>query len=191
LRIRKNFYVTSPATGKQIKVSHLFNCLDVNQCQYLHKIYSLKGQLYYLSASKIKNNKGLAELQVIISFKEPEKALDCYKQRWQIESAFKALKSSGFNIEDTHLNDISRIEKLIAIVLIAFIWCYMTGLYIHSNIKNIRILRHGYKAKSFVKAGLECIANSMLNPYKQLDRIIFFFCHVLRKSTIIFLMTEK
>ena len=29
-----------------------------------------------------------------------------YKFRWQIETAFKAMKSSGFNIEDTHLRDL-------------------------------------------------------------------------------------
>jgi len=40
----------------------------------------------------------------------------------QIESAFKALKTSGFNIEDTHLTDIDRVYKLLSLVLIAFAW---------------------------------------------------------------------
>ena len=48
---------------------------------------------------------GKPELQVIISFNEPDQANSLYKQRWQIESAFKALESRGFKIEDTHLTD--------------------------------------------------------------------------------------
>ncbi|MFV7236543.1 transposase [Flavobacterium sp. ZB4R12] len=26
-----------------------------------------------------------------------------YKKRWQVETLFKALKSSGFNVENTHV----------------------------------------------------------------------------------------
>jgi len=43
------------------------------------------------------------ELQLIISYNKPNLADDLYKERWQIETVFRALKSSGFNIEDTHL----------------------------------------------------------------------------------------
>ena len=51
------------------------------------------------------SKEGKPELQVIISFNEPEESKSLYKQRWQIESAFKALKSRGFNIEDTHITE--------------------------------------------------------------------------------------
>jgi transposase len=75
----------------------------------------VNGQFRYLSASKIKHN-GIPELQIIISFNEPENAQKYYRERRQIETAFRALKSSGFNIEDTHLTDLKRIEKLFSIV---------------------------------------------------------------------------
>jgi hypothetical protein len=52
-----------------------------------------------LSASKIKNKEGKPELQIVVSFNRPENAQYLYKERRQIETAFKALKSSGFNIE--------------------------------------------------------------------------------------------
>ncbi|MDM1093386.1 transposase [Myroides odoratimimus] len=67
---------------------------------------------------------------IVIGFNKPEKALDTYKIRWQIETLFKAFKSSGFNIEDTHLKKIDRIEKLLMLVMIAFVWCYKIGDYI-------------------------------------------------------------
>jgi len=64
-----------------------------------------------LSASKIKNKEGKSEYQIIISFCKPEIAQKIHKERWQIETAFRAMKTSGFNLDDTHLTEINRIEK--------------------------------------------------------------------------------
>lgn len=146
LRIKNIFLVIDPRKQKQIKVSHLFNGLSINATSYLKKIYYVNNQLCYLSASKIKDKKGKPELQIIISFNKPEQAIQAYTKRWQIETAFRALKSSGFNITDTHLSDIKRIEKLLAIVLLAFLWAYKVGIYIHQNVRQIRMLKHGYRA---------------------------------------------
>lgn len=93
-------------------------------------------------------------------------AIEQYKKCWQIETVFRTLKSSGFNIKDTHLMDIKHIEKLLAIVLIAFLWTYIIGIYIHQKIRQIRILKHGNREKSLFKYGLEYIAKMLLNPYK-------------------------
>ena len=85
----------------------------------------------YLSGSKIKNKDGAPEFQIIISFYKPTMARKIYKERLQIEAAFRLLKTRGFNIEDTHLQDIERIEKLFAFVIIAFIWICIVGVYLH------------------------------------------------------------
>ena len=50
----------------------------------------------------------------------PEEALPAYKERWTIETMFKGLKSIGFNIEDTHMVHINRIEQLFGVVIIAY-----------------------------------------------------------------------
>ena len=47
----------------------------------------------------------MPELQILICYNRPEDAVATYRQRWQIETCFRAMKSSGFNIEDTHLRD--------------------------------------------------------------------------------------
>ena len=167
LRIRNNFWVFDPRKQKNRKASWLFNHLQLGESKYLSKIYYVNNQLCYLSASKTKNKEGKPELQIIVSFNQPENAIESYKQRWQIETAFRALKSSGFKIKDTHLRDIRRIEKLLTIVLIAFLWAYRTGIYIHQKIKPIRTLKHGNRAKSLFKYGLEYIAAILLNPYKK------------------------
>ena len=81
------------------------------------------------------------------------------------------MKTKGFNIEDTHLSDIERIDKLLAVVSIAFTWAYKAGIYVHQHLKPIAIKKHGRKAHSFFKYGLKFIANALLvHP----DRLITF-----------------
>jgi len=157
IRIRNNFYVVIPRNGRRIKASVLFHQLKLNQFTFHRRIVRVNDQLCYISASKVLDKDGKPELQVIISFNEPGEANSLYKQRWQIESAFKALKSSGFNIEDTHLTEMDRIEKLLSLVLIAFVWSYKIGLYLNS-LKPIPIKKHGRKAYSFFKLGLNSLA---------------------------------
>jgi hypothetical protein len=173
LRIKENFYVLDPRTNEQIKASRKFANLQFGEHRVLKRKHIVNGQPCYLSASKVKNKEGKAELQIIISFRKPEKAKQAYKERWQIETAFKALKSSGFNIEDTHLTDLERFEKLLSLVIVAFTWAFVVGIFIHQNINKIRELKHGYRAKSFVKYGLEKMEYIFLNPLAKTEYDIF------------------
>jgi hypothetical protein len=157
IRIRENFYVVIPRNGHRIKASVLFHQLKLNRFVFHRKIVRVNDQLCYISGSKVMSKEGKPELQVIISFNEPEESKSLYKQRWQIESAFKALKSSGFNIEDTHLTEMDRIEKLLSLVLIAFVWSYKIGLYLNA-LKPISVKKHGRKAYSYFKFGLNSLA---------------------------------
>ena len=84
------------------------------------------------------------------------------------------MKSSGFDLEKTHLLDIERLEKLILMVMIAFIWCYKTGIYLHA-IKAIPIKNHGRKAKGIFKYGLSFVANVLLNAKNLIPVDIFDF----------------
>ena len=44
-----------------------------------------------------------------------------------IELLFANCKKNGFNLEDTHLVDLERIEKLFAVVCSALLLCFMVG----------------------------------------------------------------
>jgi hypothetical protein len=81
---------------------------------------------------------------------------------------FKAMKSSGFDIEKTHLTKPDRIEKLILLLMIAFVWCYKVGIHLH-QLKPIKIKKHGRKAITIFKYGLNYIANYLLNALNQID----------------------
>ena len=119
--------------------------------------------------------KGEIEFLIIVSFNKPEQAQLNYKDRWQIETCFRAMKSSGFDIEKTHLQDIQRIEKLLLLVMIAFAWCYKVGIYLHENVKQIIIKKHGRKAKSIFKYGLSYLAAMLLNSEFKDDMNVYDF----------------
>ena len=162
IRMRENFWVVIPGNRHRVKASWLFNSLKINQYVFLSGIVYVNGQLCYLSASKVKNKQGVPELQIIVSFNKPDEAQSVYKERWQIETAFKALKSSGFNIEDTHLTDIDRINKLFALLLVAFVWAYKAGIFLNT-ICPIKVKNHGRKAQSLFKYGLTFLSNVLFN----------------------------
>ena len=98
-----------------------------------------------------------------------------YKQRWQIETLFRGLKSSGFNIKDTHVTDLERLEKLFSLAMIAFIWCYRIGDYIDERVKKIAIKKHGRRAVSVFKCGLDYLSKALLTGFNSLEFSVFNF----------------
>ena len=77
----------------------------------------------YISGMKLSDG----ELLIVASFDNPETALETYAERWQIETMFASLKTKGFRFESTHLRDLERIDKLLGIVTISFVWAYLVG----------------------------------------------------------------
>lgn len=80
-----------------------------------------------------------------------------YRRRWTIEACFQSLKSRGFNLESTHLKDLGKLKKLVALVSIAFGMCVSLGIHQHERVKKIKTKKHGYKANSFFRHGLNTI----------------------------------
>jgi hypothetical protein len=163
IRIRKNFKVFLPRKNKEVKAFWLFNQYQFDQFTNYKRIVRIGTQLCYISGCPIRGKKGKRDFLIIISFNKSEQSQLNYACRWQIETCFKAMKSSGFNIKKTHLVDIKRIEKLLLLVMIAFVWCYKVGIYLHKNVKKIKIKKHGRKAKSIFKYGLNHVSSIMLN----------------------------
>ncbi|WP_051536243.1 transposase [Marinilabilia salmonicolor] len=142
----------------------MFNHLRTGQYYHIEGLVYLGKNLVYLSGIKTFNPAtGKVEFVIIASLNKQDQALIDYKERWQIETMFKAMKSSGFNLEDTHLNNLDRLTTLIAVVAIAFVWAYLAGIDKHENISPIKVKKHGRRAYSFFKYGLIRIAHAIMN----------------------------
>lgn len=175
IRIRNNFKIFSYQKQAEIKAFWLFNNLKMGEFYHYPRIVELHGQRCYLSGSKTIDRNGKMEFLIIVSFNEPEQAMAYYKQRWQIETLFRGLKSSGFNIEDTHVTDLERLEKLFSLTMIAFVWCYKIGDYLDGNIQKILIKTHGRRAVSVFKYGLDYLSKFLLTGFNSLEYSLFSF----------------
>jgi len=175
IRIRNNFKVYSYQKQAVIKAFWLFNNLAVGKFQHNSKIVELHGQKCYLSGMKTIDREGKQEFLIIVSFNKPDQAMTYYKQRWQIETLFKGLKSSGFNIEDTHVTEIERLEKLFSLTMIAFVWCYKIGDFVDQNVEKIKIKKHGRRAVSVFKHGLDYLSRYLLTGFNTIEFSVFKF----------------
>jgi hypothetical protein len=63
--------------------------LQQNQFVFHRKIVRVNDQLRYLSGSKVMSKEGKPELQVIISFNEPEESKSLYKQDGRLNQLLK------------------------------------------------------------------------------------------------------
>jgi hypothetical protein len=167
LRIRNNFKVYLPNKNETIPASWLFSGLKVGEIRHHKGKVKINDEYCYLSATLSQKRGEKPELLMIISYNKNEQSFLNYKERWQIETCFKAMKSSGFDIENTHLQNLERFEKLLCLVMIAFVWCYLVGDYLDKFVKEITIKKHGHRAKSVFKYGLEYISNCLSNPYRK------------------------
>ena len=109
--------------GKEIAIKTLFQDLKLGEYHYFGTV-KIYGMDLHLTGSRMQD-----DYLIIISNYEAlkDEILLTYSKRWEIETMFKAFKSQGFNLEDTHLTKKDRIEKLLALMAIAFVWSYIAG----------------------------------------------------------------
>lgn len=90
----------------------------------------------------------------------PKTLFGHYRYRWSIETFFQSLKKRGFRLEETHLKDLDRLKKLMALVSLAFVFCWRVGYYHHRNRSPISFKSNGYKSNSFFRKGLNLIRHA-------------------------------
>ena len=108
--------------------------------RYTPKTYGMRveigGQSVYLVASKNERD----ELMIVVTNANYNQAIAIYLRRWEIECLFQSLKNRGFRFESTHITKPERIEKMLAILAIAFAWAHRTGEW-HAQLKPIKFKR--------------------------------------------------
>ncbi len=167
IRMRENMQVQIFGKG-MVKAFWLFHNLPLNSAWHYPKIVKVHDNLVYLSGLKYVNKKGNIEYLIVASFDKTCQSLEFYAQRWQIETMFKAFKTAGFNMEDTHLTKYDRLDKLLMLIALAFFWAYKVGIFKHHSVKPLKIKNHGRLEKSFFAYGLETLAQALLNAFTEL-----------------------
>lgn len=59
--------------------------------------------------------------------KTPGTVLKSYRRRWCVETCFKEMKSQGFRLENTHMTDLQRLRKLMAVLAVAILVADLSG----------------------------------------------------------------
>jgi Transposase DDE domain len=113
-----------------------------------------------VALERVVNQRGEADLLVVLTNSFAYCGTRFYKQRWSIESFFESVKSRGFQLERTHLNKAERFETLLVLVCLAFSLCQRVGLLAHAQGHPIAVKKHGYKTHSFFRHGKNLIGEA-------------------------------
>jgi hypothetical protein len=119
------------------------------------------------------------ELLIVVTRHNPQSAMADYAQRWGIETLFGCLKTRGFCLESTHLKDTERLCRIVALLTIALCWAFKAGEWLSEH-QPIKIKKHGRKAKSIFRVGLDHLRRIFLNlnsfETESLEAIRFLSC---------------
>jgi len=96
------------------------------------------------------------ELLALACTGNPYQALAQYRNRWTIECLFAALKTRGFNLEQTHLKKTEKLSTLLSILALATAMSIKTGKTVE-KVKPTKRKKHGRKEASIFSLGLHTL----------------------------------
>lgn len=108
---------------------------------------------------------------VLITTKNPNQALDEYRNRWKIEELFQNMKSRGFQLESTCVKNSDRLHQLLGFLTLAYAWCFMLGERLDQE-KPIRRKTHKRLAQSVFRLGFDSLSRSFLCSASKQDGLM-------------------
>lgn len=163
IRIKRNSMVEGIRQGYLVPVSTLVGKMGRRKAIENYPIV-LWGHFLFVS---VERRKGAKEAMIVVSNREFSSPLKLYGWRWGIESLFECLKTRGFRMEETHMTDPAKIEKLLFILAIAVCWAYKIG-ELQARKVPITIKKHGRKLKSLFRLGLDLIRRALFREDESL-----------------------
>jgi hypothetical protein len=124
------------------------------------RIYGVKGLDLFFSCKRMQKDGRATHLFVISNRFQGEEALELYRQRWGIERLFGHLKQKGFDLEATHLSNPAKLEKLFAVVVLAFLFSFAWGCHLRATGRKVSVTAN---RKSLFRLGLEDLLR-LLDP---------------------------
>ena len=141
IRVKSNILIDENHLGSR-DVKELFSHTNKDEFYTFGEI-KLFGTDLYLGG--IRTSKSEEALILVSDHKMDNSTISTYQKRWEIETLFGALKSKGFNFEESKLTEGYKIEKLMAFLSIAFVWSILAGDY--RELENPIV----YKKKSLIE----------------------------------------
>ena len=108
----------------------------------------------FLACKHLKPGSRSEELLVVSNRFQGKEALALYRKRWGIERLFGHLKQKGFDLEATHMTSAPKLDKLFAVLAIAFLVSFSWGCQIRNSQQKETAQS---KRKSLFRIGLEDI----------------------------------
>lgn len=159
IRLQEGWHKVALLDGRSVPVKKCFKGLKKGETRSLGLRQWSEGKTAvscYITGMRTDTG----EWVIVAHSKGLEDPCDIYRDRWQIETMFRAMKTGGFNIEDTHVTAPDRLECLFGVVAIAYAICYKMGEFAVSK-SPPKLKKHGYRPKSILRYGLDKITHAI------------------------------
>lgn len=166
MRLKRNTRVRN-GRGQYVQAWRLFCHTRINCPLVIPEARQMWGMELYLSGCRLKHG----EYLILVSADYSAKPHELYRQRWGIETLFGALKSRGFNLEDTHMKDRERLSRLLALLALAFTWAFVVGLW-QASVEELKLKKHGYPPKGIFRRGLNILCRLVTN-FEHFDLVVW------------------
>lgn len=164
LRIRESSYIRRADTKKPAKLKIILSSLAVGQQVVLSDTYLIAGNTRVRIYAVRRRTRGENSLLILATPKDSDFTDKVYRLRWQTETAFRAMKTAGFNIEETHLPLKKRFPNMLTIILIAYACTFIDGL-IKCRQKSIPVMKsNGRRRFSIFSWGLDFVVTDIWKP---------------------------
>ena len=157
LRVKVSMPITNK-NGVLMKCGKLLRTLKTGENRKLKRARKYGGVKVSVEVERGRDTK---ESVIVIASEKSGKILLEYKRRWAIETLFQNLKSRGFELEETHLTEAGKIDKLFGVLALAAAWAVKTG-ELESAENAIEIKNNGRPQKSLFRLGCEIIQEVLL-----------------------------
>ena len=163
LRIKGDSVIKN-STGQKVAIRALLRDVKPGEIRILKNIILLKQTVDVVAYIRG------TELVMLATNHDIDTIQDRYINRNQIETMFKAMKTQGFNLEDTHITNPARLERLMGTMAIAFAWAYKLGDYL-DEIHPIKIKSHGRRLRSVFQTGFKFLIRLLSNSTQRINEL--------------------
>lgn len=159
LRLKRNALVSY--RDHTHRVERFFSNLTRGHgCWLKRKVTVYGAKIFVVAFKPLKPTEDGDECVYVITNRAPSAAVSFYSERWTIENLFAALKTRGFNFEDSHIVNADRLENLLGVLCLAAFWAVQLGELVAKH-QPIKRKAHGRREVSVFRLGLDALERLM------------------------------